>query len=214
MKSTGIGSWFALCALVFGMVACAADPGGGGGGGDDDDDEGEPCGDTVCQADESPSTCPKDCKEPKDICGDKVCGATESTSSCPADCGVCGNDTCEAGEATSCPQDCDPEVCGDEICRGDETPTSCALDCGAKVKLQNNSDYYIYNFHIWACGTSGPGPDHTGAEYIPPGYSYTITQIPPGCWHLRATTYDQQTYWQTLNVQLTSALTHPWPLRN
>ncbi|MEJ7596584.1 MAG: hypothetical protein WKG01_01635 [Kofleriaceae bacterium] len=198
---------FALCALMFGLVACAADPGGGGG---DDDD----CGDGTCQSGESELSCPADCdKTPKDECGDKVCGATEATS-CPADCGVCGNKTCEASEATSCPKDCEDEVCGNDMCKGDETATTCPHDCGASVKLQNNSDRYIYNFYIWACGTTGPGPDLTGTAYIPPDYSFTVSEIPPGCWHLRATTYDQQSYWQTLNVDLVSAVVHPWTLGN
>lgn len=68
-------------------------------------------------------------------CGDGVCSATESCTTCSVDCGVCstcGNHICDPSETcTSCPQDCDVcPTCGDGYCNGDETCESCAPDCG------------------------------------------------------------------------------------
>lgn len=68
-------------------------------------------------------------------CGDGVCAATESCSTCSVDCGLCktcGDHACNAGETcSSCPEDCGTcTTCGDGLCNGDETCESCAPDCG------------------------------------------------------------------------------------
>lgn len=83
------------------------------------------CGDGVCDASESPSTCAADCK-----CGNGVCDAGENANTCAGDCTRCGDGICSGGEnARSCPGDC--TRCGDGICSGSETCSSCAGDCGA-----------------------------------------------------------------------------------
>ena len=72
------------------------------------------CGDGICDgvAGEK-ENCPEDCIAPNDSCGNGVCDNKETTSSCPADClsgdaDACGDGVCdgEAGEKTTCPEDC------------------------------------------------------------------------------------------------------------
>lgn len=68
-------------------------------------------------------------------CGDGVCSAGETCSTCSVDCGLCktcGNHRCDSGETcSSCPEDCGTcATCGDGLCNGDETCESCAPDCG------------------------------------------------------------------------------------
>jgi len=73
-----------------------------------------PCGDGVCNIDESWQTCPEDCPVPpkaKAVCGDGVCEQLENRINCPADCGLentfCGDGVCEMPETEDiCPEDC------------------------------------------------------------------------------------------------------------
>jgi hypothetical protein len=71
------------------------------------------CGDGVCSAHESCSSCPSEC--PCASCGDGRCELDETCSSCRSDCGACttcGNDVCGPGETwTNCPADCEPPAC-------------------------------------------------------------------------------------------------------
>jgi hypothetical protein len=82
------------------------------------------CGDAYCAPGE-PMDCPIDCTPD---CGDGVCHAWELGGACPQDCssGICGDNTCEAGEEDWCEWDC-PE-CGDSICHPSEQ-TWCYYDC-------------------------------------------------------------------------------------
>lgn len=76
------------------------------------------CGDKICSATETISSCPADCSvpiQPGTVCGDKVCTDPETVISCPADCAVqtptvgdtCGNGVCNDSESTfTCPSDC------------------------------------------------------------------------------------------------------------
>jgi hypothetical protein len=45
----------------------------------------------------------------------------------------CGNELCEFGESTSCPEDCGgeppPDPCGDGVCAADESVETCPVDC-------------------------------------------------------------------------------------
>lgn len=86
MKRT---SWIWVCtAVLAGMVACATD--------EDDDDGGDRdirCGDNVCNGNETPATCARDCDDP---------GPGPGPNPMP----VCNNRVCETGETTSCPADC------------------------------------------------------------------------------------------------------------
>jgi hypothetical protein len=95
------------------------------------------CGDSVCEAGESCSSCQWDCGSCGPVCGNFLCEAGESCNSCDWDCGscgpVCGNFWCEAGEScSSCDWDCGScgPVCGDGWCDWQESCASCSWDCG------------------------------------------------------------------------------------
>ncbi len=88
------------------------------------------CGNGTCDAAESPSNCPQDCR-----CGDGKCDPEELLT-CPADCGRCGDGTCQAWETPkTCAPDCKP-TCGDGSCDLDE-PWTCPQDCSCP-----DSPYY------------------------------------------------------------------------
>lgn len=63
---------------------------------------GNPCGNGVCDAGETYSTCAQDCP-----CGNGICGGGESYFNCPQDC-TCGNGVCDFNETSfTCGVDCD-----------------------------------------------------------------------------------------------------------
>jgi hypothetical protein len=75
-------------------------------------------------------------------CGDGVCSASESRSSCPGDCGYCGDHVCNGGEtAGSCPGDCG--YCGDGICSSNEVGW-CSADCGGGGGCLAGEDPSLY----------------------------------------------------------------------
>ncbi len=68
------------------------------------------CGDGDCEANESCSSCAKDCGAcPK--CGDGTCNGSDDCSSCPGDCGQCAD-------------------CEDALCAQSESCATCVADCG------------------------------------------------------------------------------------
>jgi beta-propeller repeat-containing protein len=87
------------------------------------------CGNSTCDAAETPCNCPVDCGA--DACGNGCCGPAENTCGCPTDCGsICGDACCNGLEdACGCPADC-AAVCGDGCCTGAEDCVGCSLDCG------------------------------------------------------------------------------------
>ncbi|MBI4043821.1 MAG: hypothetical protein HY393_03370 [Candidatus Diapherotrites archaeon] len=97
------------------------------------------CGNAICEAGESTSTCPSDCKPATNLCGNFICDASngETSASCPGDCKTntakdCGNGLCEyvLGESpTTCSVDCKQTFCGDYVCSLSESQTSCPTDC-------------------------------------------------------------------------------------
>src|SRR5438128_367210 len=94
-------------------------------------DGGALCGDSVCSSDETPSSCPEECKGD---CGDGTCDPTETTTSCPSDCQQtkprCGDGVCGSGETSAtCPQDCTKKGCGNGRCEPGETASTCLSDC-------------------------------------------------------------------------------------
>lgn len=94
------------------------------------------CGDTVCSAGESCSSCAQDCGACPPGCGDAACNGGETCSSCPGDCGACppscGDGACNGGEScSSCAGDCGAclPTCGNGACEAGESCASCVADC-------------------------------------------------------------------------------------
>ncbi|MBI5608201.1 MAG: hypothetical protein HY902_04920 [Deltaproteobacteria bacterium] len=116
------------------------------------------CGNGKCDAGESTSSCPSDCKIPNQtVCGNGTCESGESASSCPSDCktnvAVCGNGTCESGEsASNCPSDCE---------------TTCTPKCSGKYCGDSDS-----------CGGKCSGPCTNGGTCTS---SKTCTAPKPVC---------------------------------
>jgi len=105
------------------------------------------CGNGVCNAGESCSSCPSDCGPCGPVCGDAKCdpAGNENCQTCPTDCGpckpFCGDGVCASNPfggavetCSNCPTDCGPckPTCGDKKCDGSagETCKSCPGDCG------------------------------------------------------------------------------------
>lgn len=92
------------------------------------------CGDLICSATESISSCPADCSVPPPgpVCGDNVCTAPETTTSCSADCAV----------QTPQPDTETPVItgtgstCGNDVCDNTESAFTCAADCKAIVPTE------------------------------------------------------------------------------
>jgi exonuclease III len=101
---------------------------------------GASCGDAICDASESCTSCPEDCGACESYCGDATCDdGVEDCETCVADCGVCGSSCGDAlcdgaiESCESCAADCGdcPAVCGDSICSAAvEDCNNCAADCG------------------------------------------------------------------------------------
>ena len=117
------GFWDGLCMAEVGSICgtpCAAS-----------------CGDGLCDASESCSSCSQDCGACP-ICGDGWCDWTESCGTCAADCGacpVCGDGSCDWTESCDiCASDCGAcAVCGNGQCELGEDCNGCSSDCGACV---------------------------------------------------------------------------------
>ena len=111
------------------------------------------CGDGVCAAPETCSSCTQDCGScapAPAVCGDGKCDTAENCGTCPGDCGKCGNFACvcatdsyccttsfDGSCQTQCAKcaggPCPKTTCGDGVCAPAETCTSCSKDCGACV---------------------------------------------------------------------------------
>lgn len=175
-----------LASIVFALnlFACATDPQTGGGGGGT-------CGDNKCDADETATTCPEDCK-PNNPCGNGTCDSGETTATCPAD----------------CPAPVDK--CGDSVCGNTETPSSCPGDCAAQFKVSNSSTATIDYIYAWACGASNTYANLLNGT-LPPGYYVEYDTFNPGCWNFEVYTTANQTASQS-NVQLKERVLTTWTL--
>lgn len=168
------------------------------------------CGDMVCDGTETKTSCAEDCAEA--TCGDDVCQASENATSCAQDCS-CGNQVCEAnlGEtAATCAQDC--AVCGDGVCSGTETPIACAQDCAATVITRNQSDYSVWFLYVYSCTAPSEGSDMLGDYTLSPGFMFTLTGVPPGCYLFHATDLGLRSWRTPTGVNLTAGQTYNWTL--
>lgn len=68
-----------ICGAICLALGCATDDDGG---------DGPFCGDAVCNAGETSSTCAADCPVGGPFCGDGTCNGNETASSCTSDCGT------------------------------------------------------------------------------------------------------------------------------
>ena len=91
------------------------------------------CGDLICSATESISSCSADCSVPPlgPVCGDNVCTAPETATSCAADCAV----QTPPSVVTETPVVATPvttgtgSTCGNQVCDNAETAFTCSSDC-------------------------------------------------------------------------------------
>ncbi len=108
--------------------------------------------DQTCQkpGSEDVGICENNVTGPVSSCGNGVCEAGESSTTCAPDCqatAVCGNGVCEVGEnSSSCAVDCQTSTCGNGVCDSGETETSCPVDCTNKVSecKQECEDYDFF----------------------------------------------------------------------
>ncbi|HLL22301.1 MAG TPA: hypothetical protein VK427_09230 [Kofleriaceae bacterium] len=198
--------WMGIAAaLVSGVIACS-DPGGSTSDGR--------CGDDVCGAGETRTSCAEDC----DQCGNGECGTGETRQNCEVDCDPCGNGRCEAGETPqTCAADCmpPPATCNNNVCEAGETFEGCPNDCGAKLRVQNSSSYVVAYLYMRRCTSTVWSPDLLGANVIGVNQALTLTRVPPGCWFVRATGLNATPVWVTpAGLQFEAGNTTPWTLTN
>src|SRR6516165_5963939 len=114
-KSCGDGSVAVPSEDPDGGVTCVAAPDEEGGTSDgphgdanhlpDGHVDGPPggfCGDHICNANETCSTCPTDCGSCGPVCGDGICSSGETCASCPQDC-FCPPDAAMPDAPMNCP---------------------------------------------------------------------------------------------------------------
>lgn len=117
------------------------------------------CGNTLCDGQETPATCPQDCATDcapgKKYCVANtlfVCSASGKKEGSGVDCvaqgglvcsepmqncvqpNKCGNGVCDGVETPGdCPQDCNAGKCGNGACDTGESPATCPQDCNSAV---------------------------------------------------------------------------------
>ncbi len=101
---------------------------------------------------------------------------------------VCGNNVCEMGEPTSC-SDCAPPP----------------PPANATYRVHNMSTKVVSSLYVYPCSTTSLGANRL-AYSLNPGVSYSVGNLAPGCWNLKAYSTDQ-IGWTYNNAQLTSGTT-------
>eukprot|EP00727_Mastigamoeba_balamuthi_P005688 m51a1_g1739 hypothetical protein (1236) ;mRNA; f:174758-179342 len=155
-----------------------------------------PCGDRVCDANETCSTCPQDCG-PRDL----VCDASQTCSSCPDDCGPCGScgdGACSSAEIGVCTLDCGTAL---------QTPTAVMNSGGTQVLVRGARQLSSVKFNSNCFESLAPetarqlGADPTcrwlpsGDFYIAVGQSSTLK---PGGWLMFKGPGSQSRIWLSL----------------
>lgn len=83
----------------------------------------------------------------------------------------------------------------------------------ATLKLVNSSSYDVYYLYVAPCDAITWGADQLGTEIVPAGKEFTLSNIPPGCYHLLADT-NTLIFWESDGpVNLRGNHTFSWILR-
>ncbi len=92
------------------------------------------CGDLVCSATESSSSCPADCSVPSQgpVCGDAICAGSETTTTCSVDCAVQTPSKTQTSETIG-------STCGNGVCNDSESTFTCAADCKVTVPTESTT---------------------------------------------------------------------------
>jgi hypothetical protein len=164
--------------------------------------------------------CPPDACGGGATCGDGTCNAGETTQTCAVDCPapICNvNGTCDGAETPqNCAADCPPPAaCNtDGVCDANEMYATCMTDCGSRLRMTNNSSYTIFYLYVKTCASSAWGQEQLGANVVSPGVSFTISNIPPGCYNFKANDSGLAHTWQSPAVNLTPGAQYTWTIIN
>ena len=101
------------------------------------------CGDGVCDAGESTSTCASDCPSTGPTCGDGVCETGESTSTCAADCPAACTPNWDCAAWSNATKNCGTRTCTDlngcGVTTGKPTESKSCDACSFPEKLDTDT---------------------------------------------------------------------------